>query len=414
MQTITAPISPSFPAVSAAFAANRPSDVRFGKADASPGFQEMAAQSLGSGMRYMAISNIVSALLGPAVARVIESVFNFMGPNRFMKDFYEILPSKKLQSIGFEQVVGHERAKQELKAFLKRQEYPDLFQYLHKHDPRGANSYLLFVGPPGTGKTMLAKAVASQLKDTAFVNLHCDNLVQLMPGTGPKNLAKLEKKLRRLPEKRIVIFLDEVDSLGSRNQETSLNSEDYKTLTRLLKMLDGIKGLSGKELLVIGASNEPEQIDGALRNRFHQIINVPAPNDQELAEMYRLYLQQKELTPSCPVDMDSIVQASQGFTGRKVEQAITILQGRALLNLPKEKLDELNQIAKQNKIKWLKPSKLEPPKIELTYTQQDLLNAIEAVRSNLDPLQAIANRQKDPKPPAPPTPEKSEADLVAV
>ena len=313
------------------------------------------------------IAPIANNVLGPAVKHRLE------GSHR-LKQAYEVLKPKDLQNIGFDQVVGHDAVKAELQSFVERQKFPKLHEHLYKNDVRGRNNYLLLEGPPGTGKTLLAKAIASNLENTAFIKLDCENLVQSESGSGPAIIAQIEKKAAKLKQKRLIFFLDELDAIGSRESLGTDNVERYNTLTRLLKMLDGVKGFKGKELLVIGATNKPNLIDDALLNRFRQIITVPAPTSEELKQMYRLYIDQKDLLEDGSLDMDAIAEASVGFTGRKVEQAVSILKDARIRALSPKVMAEMEKQLK-------KPKNLEP--FKLIFTQEDLMKAIQAAQSHL-------------------------------
>lgn len=337
----------------------------------------------------IAYLNAITAPLAPITGFFLEAfVGDQLNQHRALKDAYEMLAPKDLAKVNFDQIVGQEHAKRELQEFLKRQEFSRLFKYLYEGDERGANNAVLLAGPPGTGKTLLGKAVAANLKDAAMVNIHCETLMRL---AQQRNAAKkFEKRLRAIPQKRIVLMFDEMEALGNR---ASMNptQDEYKLLTWLLKLMDGIKTKNGQETLILGTTNFVENLDPALRNRFHQVIPVTTPSPEELKQLFDLYLNkdEKKLRLKGALDMDVIAQASRGFTGRKVEQTVSILKRHLLLNLPDDEKMRLNQQIIQNDKQKSAPrkTKSKPLDIKLSYSQADLLDAIRMARSGLDVTQ---------------------------
>jgi AAA+ superfamily predicted ATPase len=357
----------------------RTSSPRFAANESS----EKAMLAVTKADQISAKTRIAGSILGPATGFFLdEFVGDQLHQHRALKDAYEILRPKDLAKISFDQIIGQEAAKQELQEFIKRQKFSQLFKYLYEGDERGANNAILLTGPPGTGKTLLAKAVAANLEDAAMVNIHCETLTRMIQ---QRNAArKFEKRLRAIPQKRIVLMFDEMEAVGNRNLMNPTQDE-YKLLTWLLKLIDGIKTKKGQETLIIGTTNFLENLDPAIRNRFQQIIPVQAPNDEELKQLFNLYLNkdEKRLRAEGPLDMEAIAQAAKGFTGRKVEQTVSILKRHLLMNLPDEEKTRLNQqIVEYQKQKGLKNKK--PLDIKLTYTQADVLNAIRMARSSLD------------------------------
>lgn len=185
---------------------------------------------------------------------------------------------------------------------------PHLFQGLRKL-PRGC---LLF-GPPGTGKTLIGKAIASEAKATFFC-ISASSLMSKWIGEGEKTVRALfDVAAYRQPS---VIFLDEVDSLlCMRSSEENEGSRRMKT--EFLVQLDGAGTRENTQVVVIGATNRPEELDEAARRRFVKRIYIPLPDEAGRAQQFKVLLRQSrhELTEE---DYSWLVATSAGFSGADI------------------------------------------------------------------------------------------------
>jgi len=199
-------------------------------------------------------------------------------------------------------------------------EYPllrsELYRKVGVEPPKG----VLLIGPPGTGKTMIAKAVAHHTRAT-FVRLVGSELVQKYIGEG----ARLVRELFQLAREKAptLIFIDEIDSIGAKRLEvaTSGDREVQRTLMQLLAEMDGFEPLSNVK--IIAATNRPDILDEALLRpgRFDRIVEIPVPSFQGRVEILRIHTRRMNLKES--VDLESIATRCDGATGADLKSVCT-------------------------------------------------------------------------------------------
>lgn len=210
--------------------------------------------------------------------------------------------------VKWEDIANLERAKEALiEAVIWPLKRPDLFQ----GSRRPWKGVLLF-GPPGCGKTLLAKAVANSVKATFFT---IDSSVILS-----KWLGESEKIVRELfsvarENQPAIIFIDEVDAIAS---VRSANEHDaiHRVKTVLLMEMDGMYARPNERLLVIGATNMPELLDPAFRRRFEKRIYVPLPSFEARKEILRIHL--RGVTVDKNIDFNKLAKLTEGYTGHDI------------------------------------------------------------------------------------------------
>ena len=186
-------------------------------------------------------------------------------------------------------------------------EHPELFRKVGIEPPKG----VLLVGPPGCGKTMIAKAVASQTNAT-FIRMVGSELAQKYIGEGGRMVRELFSLAR--DKAPAIIFLDEIDAIGAKRLDaaTSGDREVQRTLMQLLAELDGFDAL--ESVKIIAATNRPDILDDALLRpgRFDRIVEIPMPEESARKSILSIHVGRMATTR---ISMARIVEATNGFTG---------------------------------------------------------------------------------------------------
>jgi fidgetin-like protein 1 len=226
--------------------------------------------------------------------RMVEMIFN------------EILTSN--QPVAWEQIAGLAFAKQAVQEIvIWPMLQPELFTGL-RQPPRG----LLLFGPPGTGKTLIGKAIATQAKST-FFNISASSLTSKWIGDGEKMVRALFGVARAMQPS--VIFIDEIDSLltsrGDNEQEAS-----RRIKTEFLLQMDGAAQGDGERLLVIGATNRPQELDEAVRRRMVKRLYIPLPDTASRHSLTQIMLSKPGTQHSLSdADIARIASLTRGYSG---------------------------------------------------------------------------------------------------
>ena len=187
-------------------------------------------------------------------------------------------------NVKFSDVLGCNSAKSEIKEIIQFLENPSIFQKVGARQPKGA----LLSGPPGTGKTMLAKAAAAEA-NVPFYYISGSEFVEKYVGVGAANVRGLFSEAKKTSPS--IIFIDEIDAIGQKRDSVgSSGGEKETTLNQLLVEMDGFD--SSDKVIVIAATNTPESLDPALKRpgRFDRLITVDLPDFQGRMEILQLYL----------------------------------------------------------------------------------------------------------------------------
>jgi cell division protease FtsH len=212
-------------------------------------------------------------------------------------------------STKFSDVAGYEGAKEEITETVDFLRNPGRYQRAGAMAPRG----VLMVGPPGSGKTLLARAVAGEAS-VPFFSVSGSSFVEMFVGVGAARVRDLFNEARkRAPA---IIFVDEVDAIGQRRAGSGAvvaNDEREQTLNQLLSEMDGFDMAQG--IVVLAATNRPEVLDPALLRpgRFDRQITIPLPTQEERAAILAVHCRDKKLAPD--VDLRTVARGTPGFSG---------------------------------------------------------------------------------------------------
>jgi AAA+ superfamily predicted ATPase len=280
---------------------------------------------------------------------------------------YKIVEAKDIKT-RLDDVVGHKRAKEVLSQALEAIKYPALYAHLNEGDEDAQNNHVLLMGEPGGGKTMLAKAVAGEGKGT-FISSSGSQFVNVYVGMGANNMRQLKSAIENVSSDLAVVFIDEIDSLGSRDKGAggAGGREESQTINEFLALTEGI-GQNKKKILLIGATNRPEALDSAILSRFHHKIGVDKLDGNQRKLLLTKQMQQKKLTPDSSVDMGELVKLTEGFSGRDL---------RNILKLGKQALIQKMPVAEKEKLEKNPGARKQ---FQLNMSQEVLLNAIAEIK----------------------------------
>ena len=222
--------------------------------------------------------------------------------------------TERKTKVTFDDVAGLDEEKSEMMEivdFLKR---PEKFNKMGARVPKG----VLLYGKPGTGKTLIAKAIAGEA-DVPFISMSGSEFIEMFAGLGASRVRKLFEKARKLAP--CIVFIDEIDAIGSRRTSNSgAETENNQTLNQLLVEMDGFS--SEETIIVLAATNRPEMLDKALLRpgRFDRRITIPTPDLKGRLEILKIHSKNKKL--SCNVNLESIAEDTAGFTGAELENIL--------------------------------------------------------------------------------------------
>ncbi len=264
----------------------------------------------------------------------------------------------QVPKVRWDDIGGLEEVKRELKMAVEWPlKYPKLFDRAGARPPKG----ILLYGPPGCGKTLLAKAVATE-SEANFISVKGPELLSKWVGESEKAVREVFRKARQAAP--CVIFFDEIDSLApARGMGLGDSRVTERVISQLLTELDGIEELKG--VVVIAATNRPDLIDPALLRpgRFDRLIYVPPPNREARLEILKIHARGKPLAED--VDLEELAKRTEGYTGADLE---ALVDAAALLAI-----QELVQ-------KYPDPEEAEKHSDELKITMKHFEEAMKRVR----------------------------------
>ncbi len=231
---------------------------------------------------------------------------------------------KSSEGIKFSDVAGEDEAKESLTEIVDYLHNPNKYKEIGAAMPKG----ILLVGPPGTGKTMLAKAVAGEA-NVPFFSMSGSEFVEMFVGMGA---AKVRDLFKQAKEKApCIVFIDEIDAIGKKREgQIGGNDEREQTLNQLLTEMDGFEENSG--VILLAATNRPESLDPALTRpgRFDRRIPVELPDLKGREEILKVHA--KKIKMANDVDFSKIARMASGASGAELANIINEAALRAVRN----------------------------------------------------------------------------------
>ena len=230
---------------------------------------------------------------------------------------------KSSGGIKFSDVAGEDEAKENLTEIVDYLHNPGKYQEIGASMPKG----ILLVGPPGTGKTMLAKAVAGEA-DVPFFSMSGSEFVEMFVGMGASKVRDLFKQAKE--KSPCIVFIDEIDAIGQKRSSGGMggNDEREQTLNQLLTEMDGFEGNSG--VIILAATNRPESLDAALTRpgRFDRRVPVELPDLRGREEILRVHA--RKIRVAEDVDFSKIARMASGASGAELANIVNEAALRAV------------------------------------------------------------------------------------
>ena len=268
---------------------------------------------------FMAVGSWLSKRMTSAMGGMGGGGFGLGGFGKSNAREYE----KKDDSIRFKDVAGEDEAKELLTEMVDYLNSPDKYSKIGAKIPKGA----LLVGPPGTGKTMLAKAVAGEA-GVPFFSISGSEFVEMFVGMGAAKVRDLFDQAKK--KSPCSIFIDEIDAIGKKRGAGGLggNDEREQTLNQLLTEMDGFD--SSKAIILLAATNQPDQLDPALLRpgRFDRRVPVELPDFQGRVDILKVHA--KKIKMSDNVNLEAIAKAAPGASGAELANIINEAALRAV------------------------------------------------------------------------------------
>ncbi|MEM3280558.1 MAG: CDC48 family AAA ATPase, partial [Saccharolobus sp.] len=267
-----------------------------------------------------------------------------------------------LPKVTWEDIGDLDEVKEKIREMIELpMRHPEIFQHLGMEPPKG----VLLYGPPGVGKTLLARAIANEV-GAYFTSINGPEIMSKFYGESEQRLREIfEEAEKNAPA---IIFIDEIDAIAPKREETT-GEVEKRVVAQLLALMDGIKG-RGK-VVVIGATNRPNDIDPALRRpgRFDREIEIRPPDAKARKEILQVHTRNMPLAED--VDLDKISEQTHGYTGADLAALAREAAMNALRRFLRDKKINLEQEIPINALK------------ELKVKMQDFIDAMKFIQPTL-------------------------------
>ncbi len=214
----------------------------------------------------------------------------------------------EIPKVDFDEIIGHQQAKEKCKIITNYLKDPDCFS---EWAPRS----VLFYGVPGTGKTMTARALASETNSSIFA-ISSTELIGIHVGDASRRISNLFKEART--NAPCIIFLDELDAIGLDRSFQNIRGDVSEVVTALLQQMDGIT--VNKGVVTIGSTNAPKLLDRAIRSRFEDEIEFKLPTLEDRIKILEMYI--GKLPLPIDVNIQKLAVATEDFSGRDLKEKL--------------------------------------------------------------------------------------------
>ncbi len=261
------------------------------------------------------ISDTIFSLLPTLLLIVLMvMIFKMQGIGGDSGKVYGGEDGSKKSDVRFDDIAGLDEEKNELIEIVDFLKTPEAYQKMGAKIPRG----ILLYGKPGTGKTLIAKAIAGEA-GVPFISMSGSEFIEMFAGLGASRVRKLFERAKKMAP--CIVFIDEIDAIGSRRTSNSgSETENNQTLNQLLVEMDGFE--TNETVIVLAATNRPEMLDKALLRpgRFDRQITIPAPDLNGRESILKLHSKNKKFSPE--VDFKEIAGDTAGFTGAELANVL--------------------------------------------------------------------------------------------
>lgn len=297
---------------------------------------------------------------------------------------------EKLDDVGYDDVGGCRKQMAQIREMIELPlRHPALFKTLGVKPPRG----VLLYGPPGSGKTLIARAVANETGAFFFL-INGPEIMSKMAGESESNLRKaFEEAEKNAPA---IIFIDEIDSIAPKREKTN-GEVERRIVSQMLTLMDGLKQRAS--VVVIGATNRPNAIDSALRRfgRFDREIDIGVPDENGRLEVFRIHTRNMKLDED--VEPEAIARETHGFVGADIAALCTeaamqcIREKMDLIDIEEETIDAeildsmaVNQDHFRHALGVSNPSSLRETVVEVPNVSWEDIGGLEGVKRDLKEL----------------------------
>ncbi|OHB57171.1 MAG: hypothetical protein A2173_05480 [Planctomycetes bacterium RBG_13_44_8b] len=296
------------------------------------------------------------------------------------------LHGKDKVTITFKDVAGIEEAKEEVAEIIEFLKNPKKFQRLGGRIPRG----VLLIGPPGCGKTLLAKAIAGEA-DVPFLSISGSDFVEMFVGVGASRVRDLFKQAK--DNSPCIIFLDEVDAIGRKRGASFVgggHDEREQTLNAILVEMDGFD--TNDQVIVIAATNRSDILDHALTRpgRFDRQVIVPLPDLKGRAEILKVHAQKVKLGPDA--DLNKLARGTPMFSG--ADLAAIINEAALMATMANKEYVEMADLEEgRDKVRWGRAKKsrsIDQREKEITAYHEAGHTLIQSLLKDADPLHKVS------------------------